>query len=68
MPEDNNKKSYSVKEAAEAYSVGDATIRDEIRAGRIAAKRLGRRIVIPQQALDEWIENLPFAIEDLRDE
>jgi excisionase family DNA binding protein len=49
--------SYSVEQASERTSVSKSYIRNEIRDGRLKAKLVGRRVLIPATALKEWIEN-----------
>lgn len=56
----NNPNVYTVAQAAEAYSVSDATIRRAIKIGKIEARMLGRKILIPKQSLDEWIQSMPY--------
>lgn len=51
---------YTVAQAAEAYSVSDASIRRAIKAGKIAARVMGRKILIPKESLDGWIASMPF--------
>jgi len=52
MPE---RLAYSVPEAAELLGVGTATLYAYVRAGLIPHVRIGRRIVIPAKALEEWM-------------
>ncbi len=53
MPE---RLAVSVSEAAEMLGVGQATLYQYVRAGLIPHVRIGRRIVIPLKALEEWME------------
>jgi excisionase family DNA binding protein len=55
----NNRMLLDVPEAAEASNVGPAKIREEIAAGRLAARRLGKRVLITVEDLRMWIDNLP---------
>jgi excisionase family DNA binding protein len=48
-----------VVEAAEVANVGSAKIREEIKAGRLAARRLGKRILVTVEDLRLWIDELP---------
>ena len=49
------KLAYSLTEAAELLGVGKSTLHRAIRAGLVPHVRIGRRIVIPAKALDEWL-------------
>jgi excisionase family DNA binding protein len=49
----------NVYEAAKLAGVGRSTIYEELASGRLSARKLGRRTIIPEHALREWMENLP---------
>ena len=46
---------YSVKELARVTHLSEQTIRREIEEGRLRAKRVRNRIVIPRTAAEEWL-------------
>jgi excisionase family DNA binding protein len=46
---------YSVAEAAAALGVSRATVYDELRAGRLASIKLGRRRIITRQHIDDFL-------------
>jgi excisionase family DNA binding protein len=46
---------FSVAEAAEALGVSRDTIYDELRAGRLASIKLGRRRIITRQHIDDFL-------------
>lgn len=52
----------SPAEAARCAGVGRTLIFAEIRAGRLVAKKAGRRTLISVPALDAWIEALPTRV------
>jgi excisionase family DNA binding protein len=45
----------TLPEAAAASGFSEPTLRDEIAAGRLPAKRIGRKVQIPVKALEEWL-------------
>uniref|UniRef100_A0A6H1ZRT5 Putative DNA binding, helix-turn-helix domain containing protein n=1 Tax=viral metagenome TaxID=1070528 RepID=A0A6H1ZRT5_9ZZZZ len=47
---------YSIKEACDASSLGRTTIYSHIAAGRLLARRIGGRTVIPADSLRALIE------------
>ena len=49
------RKAYTVAEAAVALGVSEWLIRDLCRTGQLRCVRLGRRIIIPADALDELL-------------
>lgn len=46
---------YRVEEAAELLCVRPGTIYEMVRAGTLPHRRIGRRIIIPARALEEWL-------------
>jgi hypothetical protein len=47
---------FSVKGLAKAYSVSPSLIRLEIARQRLRVSRIGRRLVIPVEAVNEWLK------------
>jgi hypothetical protein len=54
---------YSIPEAARAASIGITKLRNEIRAGRLTCRKLGKRSIITANDLEKWAAALP----DIRD-
>ncbi|MFY9838284.1 MAG: DNA-binding protein [Xanthobacteraceae bacterium] len=52
-------KSYSLDEFARENAIGLTTVRGEINAGRLAARKLGRRTIITAEDAKAWQERLP---------
>ena len=50
---------YSPDEAAIVAGVGRTTIYEEIKAGRLEARKLGARTIITHEALQAWLASLP---------
>ena len=50
---------YSVAEAAELTGLSKRTIAREIKRGHLRAVRVSRRVVIPAQALREFVGDVP---------
>lgn len=51
------KKSHSIRAAAELLDVSVPFLRDEIKRGRLRARKLSRRILILDSDLDFYLEN-----------
>ena len=51
----------TLTQAARLLGMGRDTVQAHIDAGTIPAKRLGRRILISREWLDNWFERLPDA-------
>jgi excisionase family DNA binding protein len=54
-----NRISMGVDEAAKAAGIGQTKLREEISAGRLIARKLGKRTLIAMADLETWIANLP---------
>ena len=47
---------YSVKDIMKMTGLARGTIDKEIRAGKLPHKRIGRKIIVPAEALKQWLE------------
>ena len=54
-PSDPPKIAYSIKEACKASSLGRTTIYAHIAAGRLLARRIGGRTIIPAESFHAFI-------------
>ncbi len=54
-----NRLAYSVDDFAELVGVGRTKIYQEIRDGRLRAKKLGSRTLIPGKVAADFIDSLP---------
>jgi excisionase family DNA binding protein len=52
---------YRVDEAAEALRISRSVIYELIRSGRLRTVKVGRRRLVPVQALDEYVASLGVA-------
>jgi hypothetical protein len=50
---------YSLEDFAELHSIGLRTVFSEISAGRLAARKIGRRTVITLEDAKTWVDRLP---------
>ena len=48
-------------DAAASVGLSEAALRDEIKAGRLEARRMGRAVVVPVDELRRWAGDLPPA-------
>lgn len=51
----------SVTEFCARYGVGKTTFYEELSAGRIRARKLGKKTIVPVEEADNWLRNLPLA-------
>lgn len=51
------RKAISVREAAESLSISKSQVHNLIRDGRLRAGRIGRRVIIKAEALDELLDS-----------
>jgi len=52
-------KAYSVKTAAAQFDASVPFVRNEIRAGNLRAKKIGRKVVILDSDLQNYLESQP---------
>lgn len=50
---------FGIVEAAQAAGIGRSTVFEEINAGRLKARKAGRRTLILRDDLAAWLANLP---------
>lgn len=50
---------YSIQDTCTILGIGKTKLYEEINAGRIPAKKYGRKTLIPASSLDQWIAQLP---------
>lgn len=53
----SDKLSYTIREAKEALGMGETNLRRQIRAGRIAVARVGRKYLIPRSEIEAWLRS-----------
>lgn len=56
----SDKLSFSIREVIQKTGIGRTKIFAEIRAGRLRARKLGRRTIIAAADLEHWISQLPL--------
>ena len=61
------KRALSVERAAEAAGVGRTLLFEQIRKGRIVARKVGRRTIITTEELERWLHSLPKRSTGLKD-
>jgi hypothetical protein len=52
---------FTVKEFCERYGIGHTALYEELKAGRLVAKKRGARTLIPRTNAREWFNALPTA-------
>ena len=58
---DQSRASWSVREVARRHGVSEQFIRLEILRGRLQARKVARRVLIPVGAEEEWLQGAPQA-------
>ena len=51
---------YSISDACKLSSVGRTTLYGAIKRGDLTTRKIGRRTLVPADALAAWLENLPI--------
>ena len=57
----HDKAAYKINEFVARYNVSRRTVYREIADGRLSAKKCGARTLIPAEAADHWLRQLPEA-------
>jgi excisionase family DNA binding protein len=52
---------YSVEQFAEATDISRSSLYEEIKAGRLVARKCGKRTIISVHDAEAWLESLPHA-------
>jgi excisionase family DNA binding protein len=52
----SDKLAYSVAEASAALGLGVTNVRREVKAGRIKAVRIGKKILLARSELEHWLK------------
>ena len=50
---------FSVNEFCQWAGIGRTAVYAELKAGRLSAKKLGRRTIIPKGEAERWLASLP---------
>jgi|GEM_PF-630137 len=53
------KLAYSIDDITKQVGIGRSFLFEEIKAGRLLVKKAGRRTLVSDAALQEWLSNLP---------
>ena len=62
MPTEDNPDTplaYTVRQACAQLSISRSTLYEEIAAGRLLAKKIGKKTLIPTSAARAWLDTLP---------
>jgi excisionase family DNA binding protein len=59
MAENTRKIALSIRECASLVGVGRTFLYNEIAAGRLVAKKAGRRTIVSKNDLNDWVSKLP---------
>ena len=55
----SRQRALSIGEFAQRYGVGRTTTYDEINSGRLRARKIGKRTIIPVDEAENWLQRLP---------
>ncbi len=58
MPNTITPLAYSVEDAAKQLSVSSQSVRRLIDRGELKARRVGRRVIVPKNELERWLEGV----------
>jgi excisionase family DNA binding protein len=49
------KLSYTIREAQAALGMGQTNLRKQIRTGRLAVAKVGRKFLVPRSEIEKWL-------------
>ena len=61
MINENDVRAFSLSEFCRRYGIGTTTAYVEIKAKRLQVVKAGKRTLIPADAAEAWLKNLPTA-------
>ena len=61
MDHEPTRRAYRLHEFCKAFGIGETKARELIRANSIKAKKMGRAVVITEQAAQDFLASLPDA-------
>lgn len=56
-----SKRAFFITEFCRRYGVGRTRAFDELKAGRLRGRKIGRRTIITEDDAETWLRNLPDA-------
>ena len=51
---------FSIEQFRRCFGVGRTKIYEEIKSGRLPARKIGRRTIITKDDADDWLQRLPL--------
>lgn len=54
------KLAFSIAEFCRRFGVGRTKVYEEVRQGRLRARKIGRRTIITKDDADDWLQQLPL--------
>lgn len=52
---ERRRKAFSIRDLAEFYGISQGLVRVEIARGNLRVARIGRRVVVPAEAVSQWL-------------
>lgn len=52
-------RAFSVRQISEIYSIGRTKIYEELKSGRLRARKIGKHTVILEEDAEDWLRRLP---------
>jgi excisionase family DNA binding protein len=56
----NPQRAFSIDEFCRRFGVGRTKVYEEIKFGRLPARKIGRRTIIPADDAEGWLQHLPL--------
>jgi hypothetical protein len=56
---ENEKRAFSIPEFSRRYGIGRTKVYEELRLGRLRARKIGRHTIIVVEDAESWLRRLP---------
>lgn len=50
---------YTIADFLKAYGIGQTKFGELVKSGELRVRRVGRRVLVPREAAEEWFNSLP---------
>jgi excisionase family DNA binding protein len=59
-PEERLHRAWSIDQFCQCFGIGRTTVYEQIKLGRLRARKIGKRTVITNDDANDWLQNLPY--------
>ncbi len=60
MDDKGEMRAFSIEEFCRRFGIGRTTVYEELKRGRLRARKIGRRTIVTEDDAEAWLRRLPF--------